>query len=123
MIDIAKEAKKYDLSALIKLQDKRRENIVLFENSIKNERAALMQEEAAQSNLENKLLNHDIGLVKLSDSEKEWILTDLPKLKTTKEKRNETIMLLKTAIIEEYNIMDYEDKMIFFLEKNNGNKI
>lgn len=123
MIDLEKEALKYDLLSLKKLQEKRKENIILFENSIKNERAALQQEESAQSNLENKLNNHDSGLSKLSDSDKEWILTDLPKLKSTKEKRNNTIMLLKTAIIEEYNIMDHEDKMIFFLEKKHGNKI
>lgn len=123
MIDLEKEALKYDLLSLKKLQEKRKENVVLFENSIKNERAALQQEESAQSNLENKLNNHDSGLSKLSDADREWILTDLPKLKSTKEKRNNTIMLLKAAIIEEYNIMDHEDKMIFFLEKKHGNKI
>lgn len=123
MINLEKEALKYDIASLIKLQKKRQENINIFETSIKNERAASQQEEVAQASLESKLRQHDLGLVKLTDAEKEWILSDLPKLKLTFEKRNQTIMLLKAAIIEEYSMMDNEDKMIRFLGKENDGKI
>jgi hypothetical protein len=117
-----KEALKYDLNSLIKLQEKRRENISLFEQSIKGERSASQQEEVAQASLEEKLRYHDLGISKLTDAEKEWILSDLPKLKSTKEKRNQTIMLLKAAILQEQEQMDREEYMIHFLEKRNGSK-
>lgn len=120
MNNLEKEAIRYNLDALKKLQDKRKENVTLFEQSIKNERAAMQQEEVAQANLEGKLRHHDLGLIKLTNTEKEWILSDLPKFKSTNEKRNQTISLLKTAILEEYEKMDYEEKMIHFLEKTNG---
>ena len=117
-----KAALKYDLNSLIKLQEKRRENISLFEQSIKGERSASQQEEVAQASLEEKLRYHDLGISKLTDAEKEWILSDLPKLKSTKEKRNQTIMLLKAAILQEQEQMDREEYMIHFLEKRNGSK-
>lgn len=123
MFDFEKEALKYDIFSLINLQNKRKENIAIFEISIKNERAASQQEEASQFFLENKLKLHDSGSVKLSDTEKEWILSDLPKFKTTFEKRNQTIMLLKAAILEEYEMMDNEEKMIRFLERRNDGKV
>lgn len=123
MINIEKEALKYNLSSLINLQNKRRENIILFEQAIKNERSACQQEEIAQASLETKLRHHDLGLIKLTDTDKELIIADLPKLKSTNEKRNQTILLLKSAIIQEYEIMDSEEKMIHFLEKQNAGKI
>jgi len=122
MNDIEKEALKYDLVSLIGLQERRKQNVLIFEQSIKNERAACQQEETAQSFLEQKLRQHDLNLNKLTDTDKELILSDLPKLKSTYEKRNQTIMLLKTAILEEYEAMDHEEKMIRFLEKTNGSK-
>jgi hypothetical protein len=94
----------------------------LFEQSIKGERSASQQEEVAQASLEEKLRYHDLGISKLTDAEKEWILSDLPKLKSTKEKRNQTIMLLKAAILQEQEQMDREEYMIHFLEKRNGSK-
>ncbi len=122
MNNLEKEALKYDLEALKRLQLKRQDNIILFENSIRIERQAAQQEEMAQINLETKLRNHDLGLVKLNDVDKEWILSDLPKLKSAQIKRNQTIMLLKSAILEEQETMDREEKMIRFLEKNNDSK-
>jgi hypothetical protein len=119
MINLEQEALKYDLSSLISLQDKRKENIVIFEQSIKNERAASQQEEVIHSTLEQKLRNHDLNIVKLSDTEREWILSDLPKVKSTMENRNKTITLLKTAILEEYEKMDHESRMIMFLQSKN----
>lgn len=122
MDDLKKEADRYDLKSLIKLQDKRKENIALFEQSIRNERAASQQEESAQFNLEIKLKNHDLGIIKLSDTDKEWILSDLPKLKSTRVKRENTIMFLKAAILEEQAFMDREEQMISYLEKRDGSK-
>ncbi len=116
MTNLEQEASKYDLSSLLSLQDKRKENVGIFEKSIKNEREASQQEEAIQSTLENKLRNHDSGLAKLSDAEREWIFTDLPKIKSTRENRNKTISLLKTAILEEYEKMDQESIMIMILQ-------
>lgn len=122
MTDLRKEALKYDLESLIKLQDKRKQNIFLFEQSIKNERAAAQQEETAQVALEAKLRHHEIGLVILSDADKEWILSDIPKLKSTREKRDTTIMLLKAAILEEQAAMDREEQMINYLENRDDSK-
>jgi hypothetical protein len=121
-LSLEKEALQYNLSSLIDLQNKRRNNIVLFEQSIKKERDMSNQEETIQFSLENKIMLHDKGINKLSDTEYHWILSDLPKLKTTREKRNQTIMLLKTAIIEEQTSMDREERMIAFLESNDGKK-
>lgn len=123
MNELKREAEKYDLSSLINLQKKRRENVGIFEQSIKNERAASQQEESAQANLEAKLRHHDLGLVKLSDADREWIVSDLPKLKSTREKREQTIVLLKAAILEEQTAMDREEQMINYLEIRNGSKI
>lgn len=126
MINLEQEASKYDLLSLINLQNKRQENINIFEQSIKNERGASQQEEVIQSTLEQKIRNHDLNIVKLSDTEREWILSDLPKIKSTRENRNTTITLLKAAILEEYDKMDYESRMIMFLQskgKNDDGKI
>ncbi len=120
--DLKKEADRYDLPSLIKLQDKRRENVVIFEQSIKNERAASQQEESAQSNLETKLRYHDLGIAKLTETDKDLILTDVPKLKSTREKREATIKLLKTAILEEQASMDREEQMIHYLGNRDGSK-
>ena len=123
MNDLDIEALKYDLPSLIRLQDKHKCNILLFEQSIKNERMANQQEENAEVALESKLRQHDIGLSKLSDSDKEWILSDLPKIKLTREKRESTITLLKAAIIEEQTTMDREEQMIRYLETHHVCKI
>jgi hypothetical protein len=120
---LQEDAAKYDIDSLILLKNKRLENIALFEQSIKNERAISQQEESAQSALQIKLNNHDLGIAKLSDADREWILTDIPKLKSTRENREKTITLLKTAILEEYSSMDYESQMISWLENKNGSKI
>jgi len=120
---LEREALKYDLISLIKLQDKRKENILLFEASIKGEREATQQEETVQSVLETKLRQHDLGLSKLDETDKVLILEDIPKLKSTREKRSQTIMLLKAAIIAEQESMDYEENMIMFLEKKNGSQV
>jgi hypothetical protein len=122
MINLEQEAKKYDLPSLVNLQDKRKENINIFEQSIKNERAASQQEEFMQSTLENKIRNHDLNIAKLSDTEREWILSDLPKIKSTRENRDKTITLLKTAILEEYDKMDHESRMIMFLQSKTNVK-
>jgi len=122
MINLEQEAKKYDLPSLVNLQDKRKENINIFEQSIKNERAASQQEEFMQSTLENKIRNHDLNIAKLSDTEREWILSDLPKIKSTRENRDKTITLLKAAILEEYDKMDYESSMIMFLQSKTNVK-
>lgn len=125
MNSLEQEALKYNLSSLITLQNKRKENIDIFEQSIKNERSASQQEEFIQSTLEQKLRNHDLNIIKLSDTEREWIILDLPKIKSTREKREVTITLLKSAILEEYNKMDYESRMIMFLQskdKDNDSK-
>ncbi len=116
MINLEQEASKYDLQSLINLQEKRKENIKIFEQAITNERAVMQQEATAQATLENKLNNNNLGIGYLSDTEKEWILSDLPKIKSTRENRDKTITLLKTAIMEEYNKMDYESRMIMFLQ-------
>ena len=76
----------------------------------------MQQEETARSILEIRLNG------KIDDAEREWILSDLPKLKSTKENRDNTISLLKSAILEEYASMDYESQMIDFLEKENDSK-
>lgn len=122
MSNLKKEALKYDLASLVRLQQKRKENICLFEQSIKNERAAAQQEENAQATLETKLRQHEIGLVLLSEADKEWILSDIPKLKSTREKRDNTIMLLKAAILDEQAAMDREEQMIHYLEQRDGSK-
>jgi hypothetical protein len=122
MNNLQKEASQYDLASLVRLQEKRKENIAIFERSINNERAASEQEEVAQLSLEKKLKFHDLSLVILDGTEKELILTDIPKLKSTREKREHTIMLLKSAILEEYAMMDKEEQMIRFLETRDGSK-
>jgi len=75
-----------------------------------------------QSTLENKIRNHDLNIAKLSDTEREWILSDLPKIKSTRENRDKTITLLKTAILEEYDKMDHESRMIMFLQSKTNVK-
>lgn len=122
MEDLKKEALKYDLQSLVRLQEKRKQNIVLFEQSIKNERAASQQEETAQVALETKLRQNDLGLIILTDADKEWIISDIPKIKSTREKRENTISLLKIAILEEQNAMDREEQMIYYLGTINGSK-
>lgn len=118
MKSIEKESLKYDLPSLILLQEKRKENIILFEQSIKKEREAFSQEEIVEATLESKIKLHNLGFNKLDDTEYHWILSDLPKLKLTRERRNQTIMLLKSAIIDEQTSMDHEERMIAFLESN-----
>ena len=110
--EFEKEAHKYNLLSLRNLQEKRKQNVTLFEQSIKNERGASQQEEVVQTQLENKLQG------KLSDTEREWILSDLPKLKSTRASREQTIALLKAAIMQEYDQIDIEEKMIHYLEKD-----
>lgn len=122
MNTLEREALKYDLDSLIKLQDKRKNNIILFEQSIKQEREASSQEENVQINLESKINLHNSNKIKLDQTEYQWILLDLPKIKSTREKRNQTIMLLKNAIIEEQTSMDREERMIIFLESNDNKK-
>lgn len=97
----------YDHDALVLLQEKRRANVALFEQSIKNERAAIQQDETIRASLEGRLQQEG-----LSDGERAWILSDLPKLLSTRENRERTIALLKTAILTEYDSMDSEEKMI-----------
>jgi len=122
MNSFEKEALQYDLISLVALQEKRKNNIVLFEKAIKQEREASLQEESVQEVLESKLKSHDAGKIKLDDSEYHLIQLDLPKLQSTREKRKYTVQLLKTAILEEQTSMDHEERMIKFLESN-GNKI
>ena len=116
-----KEALQYDLLSLVALQTRRKNNISLFEKSIKEEREISSKEEIIQEALESKLRLHDTGRVKLDASECHLIQLDLPKIKSTREKREQTIKLLKNAIIAEQTSMDYEERMIAFLESN-GNK-
>jgi len=115
-MSIEKEALRYDLPSLINLQKKHLENITIFEKSIKNEREAIQQEENAEVALETKLRQNNLGIAKIDDTEIQLILLDLPKLKSTRIKRDQTIMLLKAAIIEEQGAMDREEQMIHFLE-------
>ena len=115
------DALKYDLVSLINLQNKRIENIRLFEASIDNEKKAIFQEDVIQTNLETKLNKHNNGLSVLDKTAYHLIQIDLPKIKSTKEKRNQTISLLRNAIFEEQNNIDYESKMIDFL-RSNGSK-
>jgi len=122
MKSFEKESLKYDLPSLKALQQKRNQNITLFEQSIKNERTASQQEEIVEATLENKIKMHNLGVVKLSDTDYHLVLLDLPKIKSTRERRNQTIILLKTAIIEEQNSMDYEERMIEFLEFHDSKK-
>jgi hypothetical protein len=121
MNDIEKEAIKYDLDSLINLQEKRKNNILLFEKSIDSEKEASFQEEVASSSLETKIRLHNFGISKLDDTEYNWILSDLPKIKSTIQKRMSTILLLRQAIIEEQASIKREACMIEYLEKN-GNK-
>lgn len=123
MNKLQEDASKYDIQSLIRLQQKRLENINIFEQSIKNERIAIQQEDSALNLLELKIRNHDSGICKLSETERVWIFSDIPKIKSTRENREKTITLLKAAIIEEYSSMDYEGYMIAFLEKKNDGKI
>lgn len=122
MSSLEKDALKYDLNSLKELQNKRKLNISLFEESIKKERESSNQEDLIQLNLENKLRYHQLGLSKLSDTDLYLINQDLPKIKSTKDKRNQTIMLLKVAINEEQEQMDYEERMIKFLESHGDKK-
>lgn len=118
MTPIQREALKYDLASLVRLQDKRRENVSLFEDSIRKEREARLQEETAEAALKDKLRLHDMGVGRLPDDERQLIANDLPKLASTRAKRDQTIMLLKAAILEEQEAMDREEQMIRFLEKH-----
>ena len=54
------DALKYDLVSLINLQNKRIENIRLFEASIENEKKSIFQEDVIQTNLETKLNNPSV---------------------------------------------------------------
>lgn len=117
---IQEEALQYSLPSLIELQTKRQQNIQLFEQAIKNERAASMQEAAAQANLEEKMTLYNAKLIKLSGEDCEAIKRDVPKLKSTQEKRKDNILKLRQAILEEQNAIDHETQMIMFLEVKNG---
>lgn len=96
----------YDLDSLVRLQEKRRENVALFEQAIKNERAANQQDEVIVATLSRKL-RHEI-----TETEREAILSDLPKLESTRINREKTIALLQKAISSEYDSMNAEDRMI-----------
>ena len=122
MKSLEKESLKYDLPSLKKLQEKRNQNIMLFEQSIRNERAALQQEEIVEATLEHKIKMHNLGVMKLSDTDNHLVLLALPKVQSTRERRNQTIILLKAAIIEEQNSMDHEERMIAFLESHDSKK-
>ncbi|HEY5268626.1 MAG TPA: hypothetical protein VII94_05915 [Candidatus Saccharimonadales bacterium] len=117
---LQEEASQYSLSSLLELQQKRQQNVQLFEQAIKNERAAGMQEAAATANLEEKLQFYNAKLIKLSEEDRLAIVRDIPKLKSTQEKRKDNIINLQKAILEEQNTMDHETQMIMFLEKHNG---
>lgn len=117
--ELQKEALKYDLQSLINLQQKRQQNIIIFEQSIKNEREASMKEASAQAALEDKLRLFDAKMIKLSEADYKSIKQDLPKLKSTQENRRKNIDLLRTAIIEEQESIDREAQMIFFLQSKN----
>lgn len=119
---LKQEASQYDLKSLIDLQTKRQQNIQLFEQAIKNERAASMQEAAAQANLEEKLQLFNAKLFKLSAEDHQSIIVDIPKLKSTQERRKENISKLQQAILEEQNAIDHEAQMIIYLESNNDSK-
>lgn len=114
--ELQQEALKYDLPSLLQLQEKRQQNVQLFEQAIKNERSAAMQEATAQANLEEKMLFHNAKLIKLSDADQYLIRRDIPKLKSTQDKRKENIVKLQQAILEEQGAIDREHQMIMFLE-------
>lgn len=116
------EALKYNLDSLIKLQNKRIDNIILFEQSIMKEKKSINMEEAVQTALESKIKLHELGDITLNDTEYYLISLDLPKIKSTIKKRAQTIVLLENAIVEERIAMDYEKNMITFLESHDGKK-
>lgn len=119
---IQEEAAQYNLQALKDLQTKHLQNVQLFEQAIKNERAASMQESSAQANLEEKLHLFNAKLFKLSQEDHQSIVEDIPKLKSTQDRRKENIVKLQQAILEEQNIMDHEAQMIMYLESRNDSK-
>lgn len=120
--DIQKEAEHYDLSSLVQLQIRRQSNIALFEDSIRNERMASQQEAEAEFLLSSKLRLHNTGVSKLDAVQYNQIIEDIPKLQSTQKKREQTINLLKAAILEEQEMMDREEKMIKYLEIHHGGK-
>lgn len=122
MNNLKKEAMNYDLVSLINLQNKRRDNIILFEKAIRSEREASMLEASAIATLEDKLRMHNKKAIRLSDAEQKLIIQDVPKLKSTIERRAQTISKLQSAIIAEQESMDREQQMIVFLEISHGNK-
>lgn len=115
---IQEEALQYDLKSLKELQEKRKQNIQLFEQAIKNERSAIMMEMSAQSNLEEKLNLYNAKLFKLSTEDYNAIINDIPKLKSTQERRRENINKLQQAILEEQTTADREVQMIMYLENH-----
>ncbi len=119
---LQEEAMQYNLEALKDLQIRHVQNVQLFEQVIKNERAAAMQEATAQQNLEEKLAYHNAKLIKLSEEDFKAIQSDIPKLKSTQEKRKENISNLQLAILAEQQTMDRETQMIMFLESRNDGK-
>jgi len=119
---LRQEALQYDLSSLLLLQDKRSQNIQLFEQSIKNERSASMKENVAQTALEEKVTLYSAKLLKLSSEEFKLMEQDIPKLKSTQDKRKQNIINLQQAILDEQNSMDHEMQMILFLKDQNDGK-
>jgi len=116
MDDLQVEASRYDLPSLIALQDKRRENVALFERSIQEEREISTQEERARVVLEEKIRLHEIGVARLDVATHELVSSDLPKLVSTRARREETIGKLEAAIVEERSQIAREGQMITFLQ-------
>lgn len=119
---LQEEALQYDLQSLKDLQNKHIQNVQLFEQAIKNERAAALQEASAQANLEEKITYFNAKLIKLSADDLKAIQADIPKLKSTQERRKENIAKLQQAILDEQTTMDRETQMIMFLESRHDSK-
>lgn len=119
---LQEEALQYDLQSLKDLQNKHVQNVQLFEQAIKNERVAALQEASAQANLEEKITYFNAKLIKLSAEDLKAIQADIPKLKSTQERRKENIAKLQQAILDEQTTMDRETQMIMFLESRHDSK-
>lgn len=117
-----KEALHYDLPSLIKLQDKHRENVAVFENCIRKERETIIFEKTVIASLEEKLQLNKSKVVLLKDEDVQAIINDVPKLNDLIVKCNENIKSMQDAIMEEQEQMDREAQMITFLEKHHDGK-
>lgn len=116
MNELEREALNYDLPSLVQQQDRRRQNVQLFEQCIANEKTASLEEAKVQSALEEKLMLANSRVLKLSADEVKLIVDDIPKLKSTQARRRENIQKLQKAILEEQDALDREATMIQFLE-------